>query len=161
MAEPKRSSGARRPTVLVAEDDPDDRQLTREAFEATRIPGQLRFVEDGEELLDYLLTRGRYSDPAQAPRPDLLLLDLNMPRKDGREALREIKSVESLRGLRIVVLTTSHSERDIRASYALSATSYITKPTSYRGLIEVVGAIAKYWLDVVELPPPVDGGHAP
>lgn len=157
MSRPTDVPGGRVRTVLVAADDPDDRQLIREAFAATRIPADLRFVVDGEELLEYLLRRGRYVEPVRAPAPDLLLLDLNMPRKDGREALREIKAAPALGCLRIVILTTSGAEEDVRVSYALSATSYVTKPTSYRGLVQVVAAIARYWLEIVELPPSLGG----
>ena len=141
------------PTVLVAEDDPDDRDLTREAFAATRAAGDLRFVEDGQELLDYLYRRGPYAAEGVAPHPDLLLLDLNMPRLDGREALRQIKSDPDLRRLRVVVLTTSRAPEDILAAYDISASSYIAKPTSYRHLLQVVESLAHYWLEVVELPP--------
>ena len=141
------------PTVLVADDDPDDRDLTREAFAATGTVGDLRFVEDGQELLDYLYRRGPYAAEGAAPRPDLLLLDLNMPRLDGREALRQIKSDPDLRRMRVVVLTTSRAPEDILAAYDISASSYITKPTSYRHLLQVVESLARYWLEVVELPP--------
>ena len=140
-------------TVLVAEDDPDDRDLTREAFAATGARGDLRFVEDGEELLDYLFRRGRYAAEDAAPRPDLLLLDLNMPRLDGREALRQIKADPDLRLIRVVVLTTSGAEEDVAAAYAISATSFITKPPSYRQLLGVMETLARYWLEIVELPP--------
>ena len=106
-------------TILMADDDPDDRQLTQEAFEESRLANDLRFVEDGEELLDYLNRRGKYADPAQAPRPGLILLDLNMPRKDGREALQEIKADPDLRRIRVVVMTTSKAEEDIFRTYDL------------------------------------------
>jgi CheY-like chemotaxis protein len=143
---------ARPVTILVADDDPDDRQLTKEAFEESRILNDLRFVEDGVELMEYLQRRGRYADPANSPRPSLILLDLNMPRKDGREALQEIKSDPRLRAIRIVVMTTSKAEEDILRSYNLSASSYITKPITFDGLVEVVKALGKYWLEIVELP---------
>jgi CheY-like chemotaxis protein len=143
----------RLPTVLVAEDDPDDRDLTREAFAAARAAGDLRFVEDGQELLDYLYRRGAYADEGLSPRPDLLLLDLNMPRLDGREALRQIKADPDLRLMRVVILTTSRASEDIVAAYDISASSYITKPTSYRHLLSVIESLAQYWLEVVELPP--------
>jgi CheY-like chemotaxis protein len=143
---------ARPVTILVADDDPDDRQLTKEAFEESRILNDLRFVEDGVELMEYLQRRGRYADPADSPRPSLILLDLNMPRKDGREALQEIKGDPRLRAIRIVVMTTSKAEEDILRSYNLSASSYITKPITFDGLVEVVKALGKYWLEIVELP---------
>src|SRR5436305_10219547 len=109
-------------TILMADDDPDDRQLTKEAFEEARLANDLRFVEDGVELLDYLHRRGKYADPASAPRPGLILLDLNMPRKDGREALRELKTDPRFRTIRVIVLTTSKAEEDIARTYELTAT---------------------------------------
>jgi len=139
-------------TILMADDDPDDRQMTKEAFEESYLANDLRFVEDGVELLDYLCRRGKYSDPASSPFPGLLLLDLNMPRKDGREALKEIKSDPRLKHLRVIVLTTSKAEEDVYKSYDLSATSYITKPVTFASLIEVIKTLGKYWLEIVELP---------
>jgi CheY-like chemotaxis protein len=146
------SKHARPVTILMADDDPDDRLLTREAFEESRLANDLRFVEDGEELMDYLKRRGKYSDPASSPRPSLILLDLNMPRKDGREALKEIKEDPQLRQIRVVVLTTSKAEEDIYRSYDLSAASYITKPVTFTALAEAVRTLGKYWLEIVELP---------
>src|SRR5919206_4695136 len=125
-------------TILMADDDPDDREMTREAFAESRLANDLRFVEDGEELMDYLKRRGKYSDPASSPRPSLILLDLNMPRKDGREALKEIKQDPQLRQIRVVVLTTSKAEEDIYRSYDLSAASYITKPVTFTALAEAI-----------------------
>jgi CheY-like chemotaxis protein len=145
-------------TILMADDDPDDRLMTKEAFEEYRLANDLRFVEDGVELLDYLKRRGRYADPGSSPRPGLILLDLNMPRKDGREALEEIKADPHLRTIRIVVLTTSKAEEDIYRSYNLSAASYITKPVTFEGLVEVVKTLGKYWLEIVELPGEGNGG---
>jgi two-component system response regulator len=139
-------------TILMADDDADDRLMTREAFAESRLANDLRFVEDGEELLDYLHRRGRYSDPASSPRPGLILLDLNMPRKDGREALREIKSDPRLKRIRVVVLTTSKAEEDIYRTYDLSAASYITKPVTFDSMVEVIRTLGKYWLEIVELP---------
>ena len=139
-------------TILMAEDDPDDRLMMQEAFAESRLASDLRFVEDGAELMDYLRRQGKYRDPARSPRPGLILLDLNMPRKDGREALREIKADPQLRRIRILVLTTSKAEEDIFRIYDLSATSYITKPASFDRLVEVVKALGKYWLETVELP---------
>lgn len=144
-------------TILMADDDPDDRQLTREAFEENHLGNELRFVEDGEELLDYLNHRGKYTDPASAPRPGILLLDLNMPRKDGREALEELKRDPRFRGIRVVIMTTSKAEEDVVRSYDLSAASYITKPVTFERLVEVVRALGKYWLEIVELPPDGNG----
>jgi two-component system response regulator len=139
-------------TILMADDDPDDRQLTKDAFEESRLVNDLRFVEDGEELLDYLHHRGKYADPASSPRPGLILLDLNMPRKDGREALKEIKADAGLRKIRVVILTTSKAEEDICRSYDLSAASYITKPVTFSAMVDVVKTLGKYWLEIVALP---------
>ena len=141
-------------TLLLAEDDPDDRLLTRQALEKSRLANDLRCVEDGEELLDYLRRRGKYADPKESPRPGLVLLDLNMPRKDGREALREIKSDPKLRDIPVVVLTTSKAEEDIARSYNLGVNSYITKPVKFSALVEVMRALGKYWFEIVELPGP-------
>ncbi|WP_439631634.1 response regulator [Gemmata sp.] len=140
-------------TILIADDDPDDRALIREAFEENHLAHALRFVEDGEELMDYLNRRGRYAAPAPAPRPGIILLDLNMPRKDGREALQELKQDPRFRGIRVVIMTTSRAEEDVLRSYDLSAASYITKPVTFDRLVEVVRALGKYWLEIVELPP--------
>ena len=148
------------PIILIADDDVEDRELTREAFFQARPDGDFRFVGDGEELVEYLFCRGRYSDPATAPRPDLVLLDLNMPLKNGQTALQEIKADASLRPLRIIILTTSRAEKDVRDMYDLSAASFVTKPGKYEELIKMAGAIAHYWLDIVELPPAPGRIHA-
>lgn len=140
-------------TILIADDDPDDRMLAIEAFEEARLLNDVRFVEDGEQLLDYLHRRGRYADPARSPRPGLILLDLNMPRMDGREALVEIKRDPSLRRIPVVVLTTSAAEEDILRSYDLGVNSFITKPVSFAALVEKIQALGRYWFEVVELPP--------
>jgi CheY-like chemotaxis protein len=145
-------------TILMADDDPDDREMTKEAFKESRLVNDLRFVEDGVELLDYLQRRGKYSDPASSPRPGLILLDLNMPKKDGREALEEIKASPNLKTIRVVVLTTSKAEEDIYRTYNLSAASYITKPVTFERLVEVIKALGKYWLEIVELPGEGNGG---
>jgi two-component system response regulator len=145
-------------TILMADDDADDRLMTKEAFEESRLVNDLRFVEDGEELMNYLKRRGKYADPALSPRPGLILLDLNMPKKDGREALREIKSDPNLKHIRIIILTTSKAEEDIFRTYDLSAASYITKPVTFESLVEVVRALGKYWLEIVELPAGEEGG---
>jgi len=138
--------------ILMAEDDADDRLLAREAlFECPRT-AELRFVEDGEELLDYLGHSGKYSFPEDAPRPDLILLDLNMPRLDGREALRRIKSTEEFRRIPIVVMTTSNSPEDINLSYDAGANSFITKPLSFSELVELMKLVGNYWLESVALP---------
>ena len=139
-------------TILMADDDADDRLMTKEAFEESRLANDLRFVEDGVELMDYLQRRGKYSDPATSPRPGLILLDLNMPKKDGREALKEIKADPNLKCVRIVILTTSKAEEDIYRTYNLGAASYITKPVTFAGMAEVIKTVGKYWLEIVELP---------
>lgn len=150
---------SRRPvTILMADDDPDDRALTAEAFRESHVANDLRFVEDGEELLDYLHRRGKFVDPATSPWPGIILLDLNMPRMDGREALREMKADPRFRGIRVVIMTTSKAEEDVVRSYELSAASYITKPVTFDRLVEVVKALGKYWLEIVELPPEGDCG---
>lgn len=143
-------------TILMADDDPEDRQLTKEAFDENCLKNDLRFVENGEEMLDYLNRRGKYSDPASSPRPGLILLDLNMPLKDGREALQEMKADPRFRSIRVVVMTTSQAEADIAYSYSLSASSYIMKPVTFDGLLEVIRVLGKYWLEIVQLPDNTD-----
>jgi CheY-like chemotaxis protein len=139
--------------ILLADDDEEDRMLAADAMHASRVANDLRFVEDGEELLDYLYKRGRFTEPGSAPTPGLILLDLNMPRKDGREALREIKADPDLRRIPVVVLTTSKAEEDIYRTYDLGANSFITKPVSFDGLVAVMRDIGRYWIEIVELPP--------
>jgi CheY-like chemotaxis protein len=139
-------------TILLADDDPDDRQLTRDAFMENRLANELDCVEDGEELMDYLRRRGRYSNMNGDPLPGLILLDLNMPRKDGREALKEIKADPDLRRIPIVVLTTSKAEEDILRSYDLGVNSYVTKPVTFKSLVELVKVLGQYWFEVVKLP---------
>lgn len=139
-------------TILLADDDADDRMLAREALEESRLVNDLRIVEDGEQLLDYLQRRGKWADPASAPRPGLILLDLNMPRKDGREALKEIKADPNLRSIPIVVLTTSKAEEDIYRTYDLGVNSFITKPVTFEGLVQVMKVLGRYWFEIVELP---------
>jgi CheY-like chemotaxis protein len=144
-------------TLLLAEDDPDDRMLIRDALREARLANDLHEVEDGEELLDYLRRRGRFGPGAEAPRPGLVLLDLNMPRKDGREALEEIKKDPELRRIPVVVLTTSKAEEDVCRSYDLGANSYITKPVTFQSLVDVMRTLEKYWFEIVELP--AEGEH--
>ena len=139
-------------TILVADDDPDDRQLTREAFDEAKLANDLKFVEDGIELLDYLNRRGKFADPDASPRPGIILLDLNMPRMDGREALAALKADPRFKAIRVIIMTTSKAEEDIVRTYDLSASSYITKPVSFEGLVDVVRTLGKYWLEIVELP---------
>ncbi len=145
-------------TILMADDDADDRMMTAEACADAHLRNDLRFVEDGVELMEYLQHQGRYGDPAAAPRPGLILLDLNMPKKDGREALQEIKSDPNLKQIPIVVLTTSKEEEDIYRSYDLGAASYIQKPVTFEALVKVVKTLGRYWLDIVELPGEPDAG---
>jgi len=140
-------------TVLMAEDDPDDRLLAEKAWKGHRLNNEMRFVEDGEELMDYLYRRGKYADPGSSPRPGVILLDLNMPRKDGREALEEIKRDPNLSAIPIVVLTTSTAEEDIMRSYLLGVSSYIQKPMTLDGLVRVLQTLGQYWLEIVSLPP--------
>jgi CheY-like chemotaxis protein len=139
--------------ILMAEDDPDDRLLSKEALEEAHLSNDVRFVVDGEDLLDYLNQRGKFAPPAAAPRPGLILLDLNMPRKDGREALEEIKATPTLRHIPVVVLTTSKAEEDILRSYDLGVSGYITKPVRFEDLITVMKGLGRYWFEIVELPP--------
>ena len=148
------SAHARPIVILLADDDEEDRMLAAGALAESRVVNELRCVEDGEELLDYLYHRGdKYGAPGSSPTPGLILLDLNMPRKDGREALREIKADPDLRRIPVVVLTTSKAEEDIYRTYDLGANSFITKPVSFEGLVAVMRDIGRYWIEIVELPP--------
>jgi CheY-like chemotaxis protein len=144
-------------TILMADDDADDRLLTRDALVESRLGNDLRFVEDGQELMDYLKHQGRYAKQ-EAPRPGLILLDLNMPRKDGRQALQEIKADPDLRSIPVVVLTTSKAEEDVLRTYDLGANSFITKPVTFEGLVEIIRALGNYWFRVVQLPEGGRGG---
>jgi CheY-like chemotaxis protein len=137
--------------VLMADDDNDDCLLVKMAFEESSMDGELRFVEDGEALLDYLYRRGEFAN-TELPRPWLILLDLNMPRKDGREVLRAIKSDPLLKTIPVIILSTSDEPDDIKASYELGASSYITKPGSFDGLVEMMESIRRYWFSTVKLP---------
>lgn len=143
--------------ILMADDDEDDVLLTRTALEESRLKNPFFAVKDGEELLDYLCHRGKFSDPQTAPRPGLILLDLNMPRKDGREALREIKTNPTLRHIPVVVLTTSKAEEDIIRSYDLGANSFIVKPVTFASLVNVINILGIYWFEIVATPPDIDG----
>jgi CheY-like chemotaxis protein len=140
-------------TILIADDDDDDRILARDALAESRLANDLRFVCDGEELLEYLRRTGPYTDPQLSPRPGLILLDLNMPRMDGREALREIKADPDLRSIPVVVLTTSKAEEDIYKTYDLGVNSFISKPVTFEGLVEIMHGLRRYWFEIVELPP--------
>ena len=138
-------------TIVMADDDEDDCQFAREALEQARIVNELHVVEDGEALLEFLLREGTGANPTV--RPDLILLDLNMPRMDGREALRILKDHAELRQIPVVVLTTSKAEEDIFRSYDFGANSFITKPVSFSGLVQIMKDLGRYWFEIVELPP--------
>ncbi len=138
--------------ILLADDDEDDRLLAIDALREAKLANDIATVADGEELMDYLHHRGKYSDPASSPRPGLILLDLNMPRKDGREALDEIRADADLRRIPIVVLTTSEAEEDILRTYELGVNSFITKPVSFEGLVQIMRTLRSYWLEIVRLP---------
>ena len=140
-------------TILLADDDADDRMLAKDALKESRLANDLRFVENGEELMEYLRRQGQFADEGKSPTPGLILLDLNMPRKDGREALKEIKSDPNLRHIPIVVLTTSKAEEDIYRTYDLGVNSFITKPVTFDGLVNVMRTLGTYWFEIVELPP--------
>lgn len=144
--------------ILMADDDEDDILLTQKALKQGKLLNDLYCVRDGEELLDYLLHRGDYTDAAKAPRPGVILLDLNMPRKDGREALKEIKANPDLKDIPIVVFTTSKAEEDIYRSYKLGVNSFVTKPVTFERLIEVMQMLGKYWFEIVTLPPEENKG---
>ncbi len=148
-------------SILIADDDPDDRELTRDALAECRLANDVDFVEDGEKLMDYLHRRGDYASMAGKPLPGLILLDLNMPRKDGREALKEIKARPELRRIPVVVLTTSKAEEDILRTYDLGVNSYVTKPVTFESLVEMVKVIGKYWFEIVELPDRGKSAQAP
>ena len=137
--------------IVMAEDDPDDRMLTRRALKKSRLVNTFNTVEDGEELMDYLYQRGPY-EKKEAPRPGLILLDLNMPRMDGREALQRIKSDSDLRRIPVIVLTTSEAEQDIVESYDLGVNAYVTKPVTFEGLVDAIQALGDFWFEIVKLP---------
>ena len=139
-------------TILMADDDEDDRLLTQDALAESRVLNGLHFVEDGVELLEYLERKGKFVDKSISPRPGLILLDLNMPRMDGREALEAIKANPNLKGIPVVILTTSKQEEDMVKGYNLGAASYITKPVTFDGLVELMKTLGKYWVEFVELP---------
>ena len=139
-------------TILLADDDAGDRRLVQKALEKSRLANELFCVADGEELLDFLRHQGAYADASRYPRPGVILLDLNMPKKDGREALEEIRADPELRCLPVVVLTTSEDEEDILRSYKIGANSFITKPVTFEALVEVMRSLGNYWFSIVQLP---------
>lgn len=144
--------------ILMADDDDDDYLLTQKALKESKLLNKLYRVKDGEELLEYLKGTGTYEGAAMSEgRPGVILLDLNMPRKDGREALREIKSDPELSDIPIVVFTTSKAEEDIYRSYKLGVNSFITKPVTFENLIQVMQTLGKYWFEIVELPSSANG----
>lgn len=149
-------------TILLADDDEEDRELARDALQNSRLANEMKFVVDGQDLLDYLRREGRWAGPdLDAPRPGIILLDLNMPKKDGREALAEIKADGSLRRIPVVVLTTSKDETDVLSTYDLGVSSFITKPVTFSALVEVMRTWKEYWFEIVELPNGDVPGHSP
>lgn len=138
--------------ILLVEDDLEDQRLTKRAFKASKLRNEVYTVNDGEEALDYLYHRGAYASPGVAPRPDMILLDLNMPKLDGRAVLDTIKQDPKLRSIPVVVLTTSSQEEDIARSYELGVNSYITKPVRMEGFLEAIKALEHYWFNLVVLP---------
>ena len=138
--------------ILYAEDDEEDRMLIEDALEESKLANELHFVVDGEDLMDYLHRRSEYEKYRDTPYPGLILLDLNMPKKDGREALKEIKNDPKLRHIPVIVLTTSKAEEDIIRSYDLGVNSFIKKPVTFESLVEIIKTLGKYWFDIVELP---------
>lgn len=139
-------------TILIADDDPDDRLMTEDALREARLANDLHFVEDGVELISYLKRTHEYEAEVESPRPGIILLDLNMPRMDGREALEVIKTDPSLRRIPVVILTTSKAEEDIYHSYDLGVSGYITKPVTFAGLVAAMRQLGRYWFEVVALP---------
>ena len=137
--------------ILMADDDPDDCELTREALVESRLANQVYSVGDGVELMDFLYHRGQFTDSCNSPRPGLILLDLNMPRKDGWEALREIKGDPDLRSIPVVVLTVSEAEIDVHRSYDLGATAFAIKPVTFEELVQIIKTVGRYWFEIVEL----------
>lgn len=138
--------------ILVADDDLDDCQMIKEALQESRLLNEIHFVHDGEELMNYLNHQEKYTDQIKYPQPGLILLDLNMPKKDGREALKEIKTNPALRQIPVVVLTTSKAEEDIYRTYNLGVNSFITKPIAFNSLVTIMTELGRYWFEIVELP---------
>lgn len=146
--------------ILIADDDQDDREMIRDALRESRLVNELHFVKDGEELMEYLHHQNQYIDIKRYPTPGLILLDLNMPRKDGREALAEIKKDPHLRHIPVIVLTTSKAEEDIYRTYDLGVNSFITKPVTFDNLVKIMVDLGKYWFEIVELPPTEESDDA-
>lgn len=139
-------------SILIADDDDDDRMMIKDALLESRLANDIHEVKDGEELMAYLRHQDYFSDSSKAPRPGLILLDLNMPKKDGREALAEIKADPDLRRIPVVVLTTSKAEEDIYRTYDLGVSSFVIKPVTFQGLVELMKTLGRYWFQIVELP---------
>lgn len=139
-------------TIVMADDDAEDREFARDALETSRLRNDFRTVRDGLELMQYLHREGPYEDPAESPRPGIILLDLQMPRMDGFETLEALRADPELSSIPVVVLTTSGADEDITRSYDLQASSYIRKPVDFEGLVDAVTALGRYWFEIVELP---------
>jgi CheY-like chemotaxis protein len=139
--------------IVVADDDADDRMMIKDAFEESKLGNPVDFVEDGVELMEYLNRQGKWSHLANQPFPGFILLDLNMPRKDGRTALKEIKESSEFHRIPIVILTTSKAEEDIIRTYNLGVNSFICKPVSFDKLVDIVKTVGHYWIEIVALPP--------
>jgi CheY-like chemotaxis protein len=148
----KKIKSAGKISILIADDDADDRELIRAAFEENSTQYYINFVENGEELLHYLNRNGHYADETLHPFPQIILLDLNMPKKDGREALRELKSNNAFKSIPVIILTTSMEEKDILRSYELGVNSFIIKPVTYSDLVEFTRVLGQYWFEIAELP---------
>jgi len=140
-------------TVLLVEDNPRDVRLAQRAFKQAGLPHELRVVRDGDEALAYLHQEGAYNEPGIAPRPDVILLDLNLPRMGGHELLREVKQDNRFKQVPIIVLTTSERPDDVRLAYEAGANAYLLKPVEFSRFTEVIGQLGKFWLEIVELPP--------
>jgi CheY-like chemotaxis protein len=138
--------------ILMADDDEEDCLFAKKAFDKSTIPTSISFVHDGEELIDYLKNQGNFKDKSTTVRPDLILLDLNMPRKDGREALAEIKSDPDLHNILVIILTTSKQEEDIHNTYELGANSFICKPVDFEGMVKAIHTLIDYWFNIVQIP---------
>lgn len=145
--------------ILIADDDKEDCEMIRDAFQESRLLNNLHFVHDGEELMSYLKRQGKYEDYSKYPMPGLILLDLNMPKKDGRECIQEIKNNCDLRQIPIVVLTTSQAEEDVIRSYNLGVNSLITKPVEFSSLVQIMKELGHYWFEIVKLPLNVEKGQ--
>jgi CheY-like chemotaxis protein len=139
--------------IVVADDDADDRMMIKDAFEESKLGNPVDFVEDGVELMEYLNRKGKWTHLANQPYPGFILLDLNMPRKDGRTVLKEIKESSELHRIPIVILTTSKAEEDIIRTYNLGVNSFICKPVSFDKLVDIVKTVGHYWIEIVALPP--------